>query len=299
MTEPNRDAVNWPMLVASFLVAVMLWLVVFGQSSATNFVSMAVRPQGLDESRLFVTDVDRRIGISFRGDPRGVLNVSDPDSLVAYVDLSKAKPGRGRYPLRVTPASLAALATDLPETIQVELEEIVTQRFPIQAETTKSLASDVYTVERIVLDPAEAVVRGPKSEVAKITGIKATVPLERVNVDRPETIEVTLIAEGTTLEYARIEPLQTRATVLLNAAPAERDLLVRPRVTGRPAAGFTAVSYDLSPNTVTAQGDSLVLASLSQITAEEIDIGGISSTRTFEVRLSVPAGIRVKPATVK
>ncbi|RYG35698.1 hypothetical protein EON81_11905, partial [bacterium] len=154
MTETNHESVNWPMLVASFLVAVMLWLVVFGQSSATTFVSMEVRPQGLDESRLFVSRIERRIGINFRGDP-SVIRVAGPDNLLAYVDLSKAKPGRGRYPLRVTPASLAALATDLPDSIQVELEEIVSKTFPIEAETTKSLGSDVYTVERIVFDPPE------------------------------------------------------------------------------------------------------------------------------------------------
>lgn len=296
MTAPDRS-INWPMLTASFLVAAMLWAVVFNQSSATNTVSLEVRPQGLDESRYSVSNIRRNLLLTFRGDPR-ILRSVGPDNLFAYVDLSQAQPGRHRYPLRVTPASLGEIATDLPSSIQVELEEVITRRFPIEAEATKKLRTDAYKVEGFQFDPPEAVVRGPKSEVDGIKSVKAIIPLDEIDPERTEPFNATLRAEGGVLEFSRIEPLQVKVSPMIIAAPAERDLLVRPNVRGGAGEGYIAVSYDVKPKLVTARGEAELLASLSQITTEPIDITGLTKSVTRTVALRVPAGILVKPSSV-
>ncbi|CAN5439378.1 hypothetical protein BH11ARM2_BH11ARM2_23180 [soil metagenome] len=297
MTAPERS-VNWPILTASFLMAAMLWAVVFNQDSTTNNVLLQVRPQGLDETRFSIKNLRRSILVNFRGNP-GFLRTVAPENLIAYVDLSQGKPGRYNYPVRVTPVSLGDVATDVPKTIQVELEKVISRQFVIEAEATKKLRNDAYTVQGYRFDPPNATVRGPKSEVDKVTGVKAVVPLDEIDPEQPGPFEVSLRTEGTPLEYAHIEPVQARASILYAAAPAERDLLVRPTVQGRPADGYLAVSYANVPQRVTARGDAVVLASLSQISTEPIDLTGLKATETRRVNLSIPPGVTVKPTYIK
>jgi len=300
---PQRKSgrIHWLMLMASFMMSVLLWFVVFAQNNLTSYATIEVRPVGFDEGRYFMRTMPRSIRVVAMGS-RPQMDAYTADNVFAEVDLSRPIVGSHSYPIQLVPESFRGLVQDAPRTVQITIEELTSKPVEVTLETSGSLADPNFALERLSGDIDRVSVRGPKSEVDQIVKVRGVLDLNGVSQSRAEPFEVELVAltaDNRTMEYVTVTPRTVTVTPALIPAPVEKRAFVKAEFQGEPAAGYEVVEYIISPREVALLGTSRAVAAVSQVSTAPISIDGLVGNRTFEVALIPPEGIRIRPTTVR
>ena len=297
----QRRPINWTLLVSSFVISILLWMFVGAQTSQFRTISVDVRSQGADSDRFFVRKIPESVSATLRGTQSQLAAVS-PQSVQAYVDLSGAKPGRNEYPIRIFPEQVQQLLSDFPRTVMVDIEPIVQRDMAITVESSGELSDSNFVLNDISAKPSRVLVKGPKSEIDQIEKVRAVLPLGQVEMDRlaPYLIDVVaLTRDNRPMQYVRCIPLQINVTASTVVASVEKEAFVIPKLVGSAASGFQVLDYLVDPPRVTISGSSTLLAKLTTLSTDAIDVSGLSGTTTVEVAVSPQMGVRLRRKTVK
>lgn len=296
-----KRAIHIPFLISSILLSIMLWVVVSAQNSLVKPLSLDIQLQSLDQEKFFVRNADRVLPVLARGSVRE-MDLLQMETMFAAVDLQRAKPGKGFYPIRIYPDRLRALLVDLPQRVPVEIEAISEKEIAVTVEVKSKLADGNTVLDEAVSEPAFITVRGPKSEIDRITKAKAVLDLNNVSSSRTGPYEEDVFAytsDDSRLENVQVIPFKVNITALLMAAPVEKTGFVQVRFSGQPAPGFQVVGYDVEPPQVNQLGGSRAIAKANQIFTSPVSLEGLSSDTTVEVPLAAPPGIRLNPKVVR
>ena len=297
--------VNAPIALLSLVFAFLIWLVAFGQNAkpaVTRTFAVRVTPDGLKEGKWAVTKIPDTLSVTVSAPEERLMRLN-PDTFVAYADLSKAVPGSRNYPVRVFPAELRALMLNPTPQVPVVLEAIATKRVKVVIETKGELDDPSLTLESLVTDPQTAEISGPASQVESVRSARGFLDLGTVAFGPGEPASVPLEAldrNGRPLEKVRTEPLFARVRLGVAAAPEEKQVLIVPNFRGAPAAGYVPASYTLDPTQLAVRGKSMTLAAFSKAPTDPIDLTGLTGDKVFEVAVQLPDGVRsVGPARVR
>ncbi len=297
--------VNLPIAALSLASATLIWLVAFGQNAkpaVTRTYAVRLTPDGLKEGRWALTKIPETITLSVTA-PEERLMKLNPDTFVAYADLSKATAGARNYPVRVFPSSLRGLLANPTLSVPAELEAIASRRVKVVIDTKGELNDPSLTLQSLLTEPQEATVTGPSSQVESVRRVRGFLDLGNVAFGPGESANVALEpldANGRALERVRSEPLFARVRLGVTAAPEEKQVLIVPNFRGAPAAGYVPASYTLVPTQLAVRGKSMTLAGFSKAPTDPIDLAGLTADRTFDVAVRLPEGARsVGPARVR
>ena len=299
--SPKRRPINWTLLVASFVISILLWMFVGAQTSQFRTISVDVRSQGADSDRFFVRKIPDSVSATLRGTQSQLAAIS-PQSVQAYVDLSGAKPGRNEYPIRLFPEQVQQLLSDFPRTVMVDIEPIIQRDLPVTVESSGELPDSNFVINDISAKPSRVLVKGPKSEIDQIEKVRAVLPLGQVEMDRvaPYPIDVVaLTRDNRPMQYVRCIPLQINVTASMVVASVEKEAFVNAKLVGSPASEFQVLDCQIDPPRVTVSGSASLLAKLTTLETEPIDVSGLSGTTTVEVAVNPPMGVRLRRKTVK
>jgi len=301
MMPRTRRPINWTLLVASFVISVLLWMFVGAQTSQFRTISVDVRSQGADSDRYFVRKIPESVSATLRG-TQSQLSAVSPQSVQAYVDLSSAKSGRNEYPIRIFPEQVQQLLSEFPRTVMVDIEPIIQRDLPVTVESSGELMDTNFVLDTISPKPGRVLVKGPKSEVDQIEKVRAVLPLGQVEMDRLAPYPVDVVAltrDNRPMQYVRCIPLQINVNASLVVASVEKEAFVNAKLIGAPATGFQVLDYEMDPARVAVSGSATLLAKLTSLETEPVDISGLSGTTTVEVAVTAPVGVRLRRRTVK
>lgn len=297
--------VNAPIALLSLVMAVLIWLVAFGQNAkpaVTRTFAVRVSPDGLKEEKWAVTKIPETLSVSVTAPEERLMRLN-PDNFVAYADLSKAVAGTGNYPVGVFPSELRTLMVNPTPQVPVTLEAIATKRVKVVIETKGELDDPSLTLESLVTDPQTATVTGPSTQVEAAVRARGFLDLATVAFGPGEPASVPLEAldrNGRPLSKVRTEPLFARVRLGVAAAPEEKQVLIVPNFRGAPAAGYVPASYTLDPTQLAVRGKSMTLAAFSKAPTDPIDLTDLKADKVFDVAVQLPDGVRsVGPARVR
>ena len=301
MIAKIRRPINWTLLVASFVISILLWMFVGAQTSQFRTISVDVRSQGADSDRFFVRQIPESVSATLRG-TQSQLSAVSPQSVQAFVDLSAAKPGRNEYPIRIFPEQVQELLSDFPRTVVVDIEPIIQRDLPVTVESSGELMDNTFVLDNISAKPGRVLVKGPKSEIDQIEKVRAVLPLGQVEPDHLAPYPVDVVAltrDNRPMQYVRCIPLQINVNASLVVASVEKEAYVNAKLVGAPASGFQVLDYQMDPPRLTVSGSATLLAKLTSLETEPVDISGLSGTTTVEVAVNPPMGVRLRRKTVK
>ncbi|HEY0866867.1 MAG TPA: CdaR family protein [Fimbriimonas sp.] len=292
--------INIPLMLFSLLISVVLWMVVYAQNTKPMTpVRYAVKltQEGLPEDRYIVTEMDEIFRFAAVGPEDKLVDIRS-DDLAALVDLTDAKPGTRRYPVKIYPEAIEEFATNKFLSTLVTIEPVERKTVRVRVEGQGQLRNSKYRLTDTVADPPEVVVRGAKSVVDKAASARVIYDLSTVDTSssRPVSLSVDVVdREGKPLneDLIRTDPLFVRISPVLDVAPEQKTIFVSPRYRGQIAQGYVSEGAFVEPKQVTLQGASLALAAISKVQTQPIDITGLKETTTFTVPLQVPTGLRV------
>jgi len=299
----HQGRVNIPILIASLLLSLMLWAVVFAQNTPADQQRIDVRlePGALDPNRYAVVgELPKSIAVLVTGSKQRIQELRESRE-VATLDLSASREGRNPYPVAL-PARVRDAAADPDPQILVELEPVRRLAFNARVETTGQLRDRNYLLDELLREPKQVTLSGASTLISAVTDVRATLQLGTVDPEQGDPINVRVWAydrDGRRLEDLRIEPPYVQVTPILRAAPQEKPVFVLARITGKPAPGYVSAAYAVEPDQVVVSGEALILAGFSKVETEPIDITGLTADRPFLVSLKVPRGLKVRPRQVR
>jgi YbbR domain-containing protein len=289
---------NAPIAVASLVLSVMLWVVVYSQSITPERPDRIVAPlktEGLDTNRFVITQIDRNVRFTVVG-PEDRLREYGPGTVEAIVDLSQATEGAGIYPVQIVPEEIQQYMRGGAPYTQITVERIARRWIPVRLEGVGELNDPGLQFVRASFQPSQVLVTGPQSVVAKAQFARVRLPLSEVNSKSAEPIPIdveVVDASNTRLPDVNATPNSVNASVVTQPRPTERSVVVVPTINGQPAAGFQFESISVQPETITLTGEALAIAGLTKVETEPIDVNGLRATREYRVALRLPRGVRV------
>ncbi len=187
---------NMGMKVAAVVMAIILWFFVTsrGQSEVSVDVPIELKniPGGFESVRQGI----KTVSVSIKGQERLLRNMKIADVRV-YVDLSKAKKGKGTYYINnedIKLPSTMAVTNISPSSVMVVLEETVIRRAPVQA-VVLGTPKRGFFVGSIEVNPGEMTIEGARSEVSRIKSLR-TEPIDITDLDETSVQEVRLDTGG-------------------------------------------------------------------------------------------------------
>lgn len=294
---------NIPQKIVAILIALLLWQMVLIVETAGTKQVLAIPIEYFDEPEdlVIVSALDTiTVRVQFLGQQFNFR----PRDAVARVSLRDARPGRHAYPVRIEIVqglrSEVRVTPDM-QTVMVEMDPRVQKRIKIDPRTSIRFTAVKSGMELAgaSTDPDEVTVDGAQRYVAMAVKAQITVDLSKMeNAGVYETEVEILDAEGNPIPKSRVSVVPSKVQFRPNLrAEFSRVLLIHPVVRGTPAPGYRVVSYELEPSEIKGQGESALLASLSTVETEPVDISGISEDRVFTVRYVLPQGVIRDPSS--
>ncbi len=227
------------------------------------------------------------------------LRVFDQRSLHLSANFSGVHVGTNRVPIRVDNADPDVTVTQ-PDSFTIDVDEIATAVVTVTIERRNSLPPGFHEVtSATTVTPQTVQVAGPKS---LLSGIQAVVVVDLDGVVAPFNQAINVVvrdAKKQPLTKMIVTPPQVSVKMTIQADAVTLTKTVGFTITGQPASGYRVTNVTVTPIQVNLTGLSAVVAGLTQVASDPVDISNATADVVRTVRLRPPAGVDVSPLTVQ
>ncbi len=308
---------NWQWKLLSLLIAICLWSGLITQDDSLTrektFTDVTINVVNSDTLRrngyIIVSGLEDLPTVRIRANvPQKVYNTVKASNYNLRVDLSQIS-GVGEQTLNIISTSTATFGsvTEISvSTITVQVEEYITRsRIPVSIAYSGALPDGLYS-SSVSVDPGTVAVSGPKSLVNSIVRCVAdynmSVLTDKTGVERTAVPFRLLNGSGNAVDTSLLSV--TSESVILDSIIVEQTLYRKKELvinttgltTGTPAEGYEVKRISAEPASVQTAGTSELLESLTDLHLIEyatgsIDISGLSSTISRNIRVTKPEGM--------
>ncbi|MEP7082879.1 MAG: CdaR family protein [Chloroflexota bacterium] len=292
---------NWHLKLAAVLVATILYTgLVFSGTLSEQTIEVPVVAVNQPPDSFNLTGDPGFVQVRYRTGRDAAPPTAE--AFVARVDLSQYDMSRAPEPqaleVTVTAEGLQVMSVT-PAAVRVELDRNETRSVPIEVDTGEIPDGlEIGDPELSELD-AQVEVRGPASVVSRVDRALARVLIDPSGIDFNQPVELIAVdIEGQPVDRGRVElsPEVISVTVDVETVETTKTVPVTQDIVGTPAPGYALEALSVQPSTVTLRGLPEVLAPITEVRTEPIDIGGASESQTFEAQLVLPEETRLARA---
>lgn len=295
---------NVPLALVSLALATTLWVAVTNEENPTlrREFPLDVPVESINTPRsVTVTGLQpSRVRVTLIG-PKDTISAVRPQDLTARVDLSGAGAAGANATTYTAPVEVSVkqhgVRTDIsPPTAQVTLEPIVKRSVPVRVNRVETLPLGFELTDPLTAQPSEVTVIGSKENVNAVDAAVANVKLSGLTVSVNQSLPLDPQDSAGHSIRVTVDPSTTTVSVKLRQVLFTRQILVDPRLHGRPAPGYAVVSSRADPTTVNVIGPVDVLRQIATASTADVDIEGATSDVIRTVALQLPNGASVSDA---
>jgi YbbR domain-containing protein len=242
-----------------------------------------------DNENLVVTGVPETVNMKIEGPANIVQSTKLVKDFTLRVDLSSLP--MGKHTVRIQHENISAkLQVRLdPATIDVVIEEKITQTFRVDPELNERLLAEDFHVVKIDVVPATIEVTGAKSVIESISFVKASVTGDKeINKSFEQQARVRVLDKDLTKLNVTIVPEQVRVNVVV--AEYSKEVPVALKLHGAPVAGVTVDSIATDEKTIVLFGPRRVLDQIKEFSVD-VDVSEVKESGTMDVVLKKPKGV--------
>lgn len=284
---------NLPAKIVALGVAVVLWVVVMSdqnpaiEGSFTVPVAVVNSPEGYK-----VTKSEDTVKIKVRG-ARSLFVSATADDFRAYVDLGGAEAGKQSYKVQTALPQGFELVEVEPETVEFNLDKIIQKQVRADVIVTGNSAPGT-TVAKVTQASSIVTIEGPQSAVESVTRVVGYVGLSGNSTDFDLQVPLTALnADGREVHDVKVVPSVTEVTVQLARGLTKKIVTIHPVLDGSLPDDLTLSEVRTDPIKLEIAGESKVLAPLSSVDTEKIDLSKVTGSEKLTVRLNLPNGVTV------
>jgi len=292
---------NWPLKLAAIVLASLLYVGLVATQDSSTFpgpipVTWVNKPDAtIVTNQLKTVDEVRYIAPADLGRLTA-------DDFKATVDLSNVPATGTATSVRVSVVAVDPRVTILdvrPRSIPVVLDKEVSLTVPVTV--VKGASPPGVDVGDTSYTPQQVTVTGPSTAVKKVVSVRVDVALDPGGINYDQEVQGTPVdANGAQVIGVELAPRTVHVTIPLYKNKQSRSVPVNPVLTGQPAPGFRVAGVDVTPLTVTLEGEANALATLTAADTAPVPIYGATRNVTQDVAFSLPTGVTpLGAATVK
>ncbi len=219
-------------------------------------------------------------------------------SLSVSVDLRRLTPGSHKVKLNYTQGLKALKSIDYkidPSSANIVVYEKVSETRELDYDILhKDKLDNTLILDSVDLSRNDVIIKGASYKLKQVATVKALVDIDDINNPKVGTFtlkEIPLIAYDSDGKPVDVEivPNSVDAQIKITSPSKEVALQIVPK--GDLAFGKSIKEFTPSISKVTIYGDESVINSIESIPVE-IDVTNLSSSKTFNVNIDKPSGVR-------
>ncbi len=201
---------NGRLKALSVVAAILLWLVVVGPQRSELGMSIPIQYTNLPPNMEITGTWMDRVDVRLRGSESGLANLR-PGSVRAVVKLTNVAPGLNFFRisnkhLLVPPG--VTISEIKPSDLSLTIEAASLKRVNV----APGIVGDLPEKTRIIVSPAEVVVRGPQSDLKLVTSV-TTEPIAVPDLLQKGKIVAPVVVKPDGLKIEAIEPMLVTVTL--------------------------------------------------------------------------------------
>lgn len=250
----RRFGRNLGTLLLAFVLAMVVWIsaVMASDPNQELDLSRAVTLEivGQDPGLLLMGNTQSEVQLRLNA-PRSIwsqLN-ANTKSIRAWVDLTGLAAGNYTVPVHVQQVNIrpVQIVRYDPEEIQVKLENLVSQNFPVSLLVTGQPPQE-YDVGNPSIDHDQVTVSGPESITSRVQQVRASLDISRES----ETIQTTLTlqpvdAAGSLVTGVSLNPRTVSVTQPIHLRGGYLNVIVKVITQGQVAQGYKLTNINVNP----------------------------------------------------
>ncbi len=274
----------------SLFISVALWFFVAldSDSDASRTMNVDINYVNLPTGFSVYAPV-KKVEIKVAGKINFISGVKASD-LTAEVDLTGLQAGKYTLPINLDVPSFARMISMRPAVAEIEIYRYVERTLDITAKTEGSPPEGMI-LSSVLLEPANAVISGPESEVLAVQGLEAVVPLGKLNEKGTARVSITpKVQPGAKTQSApqtvklAISPKETVASVKFENEIVGERIPVKVSVVGAPQEDLQIESIKVIPDSVAIRGKSEAVKKMRSLVLPPVDITGLDQN----IQLMIP-----------
>lgn len=192
---------NWPIKLASLVLAVTLWFYVTSKGKTEVSMTIPLALRNVPAGMAVVGDVPARLDVRLQGQERALRDIAAGRRAAGAVDLSRGREGDNLIRLSpediVRPAGVAVTHLS-PYEITVKLERLVRKTVRL-VPVTQGRPAAGHRLVSVGIKPARVTVEGPSSAVRSITEL-STLPVDITGLTERTVLEPRIDYQGRPLK---------------------------------------------------------------------------------------------------
>ncbi len=290
---------NLPLKLLCILIAFVLWLYVIGEENPlinygySNVPIQLNNEEYLDKSGLVLEDLSKtEVNVKVKARRNDILKL-DSSKIKVSIDLRSIKgAGYSKLPVEVDglPSNIELISVN-PSLVTVNVDKVVSRRFDVEL-SESGKPKDGFTLRDYKLNPSRVLVRGPEKLMNTVDKAVIDVNTNNLDKDMDGRFKVNLLdPSGKPVSGLAVKPRKLYASFNVSSA---KSVPVKLVTRGTPAAGYKLYNEDVLPASVKIMGDKEVLESIDEIRTQPLNLSGLTSGISYNVKLDIPRGVTVK-----
>lgn len=283
--------------IIAIVAAILVWAFVVGMVDPgvtkrfTDVPVQLINQDSLTQDGLAVDSTDiTSIDVTLSGDRADINKLEEGDILVT-ADLYGRHEGSNYVSLEVQLPRGISLDSRSEDRILINIGQLVTAEKSVEATLTGEVAADTE-MSGAKVEPETMTIYGTRKNVDKVDRIEAAVNARLLN-DKDSTHDVavkTVDSSGKEVPY--VTTSQETASVTARLVK-YKEVPLKVDTTGSVAQGYELESVK-APDTVRIEGSADILADITSVTADDIDISGLTENTRVKINLNLPDGVSVR-----
>lgn len=283
------------LIILSVLLAVVMWaFVVTSTNPSVNrtFRNVPILVQNNDKLEnkgytIIGIDEVNDVNIKLEGSRDKMVNLKESD-VQASIDVMNVREGIQSVKVRVDTPSGVNLAGIDPAEININVQKIITKKFPVNLVIKDSL-KDGKSVEVKEQSLKEITVKGPASEVNKIDRVEVDINDPEYLDGKMHNIDIHILGKDGK-EVVNIERSDTDVNVSFTVTETKR-VKINLKTYGEVADGYEVKSTMVSPDDLVLKGNGQVLKTIDNVDTYPVNISNIKTDKEGDIRLNLPEGV--------
>ena len=242
-----------------------------------------------DNENLVVTGVPETVDVTIEGPKNFVQTTKLLKDFNLSVDLTNLTMGEHTVRIQTENISEKLQVRIDPATVQVVIEEKITQTFRVDPEINERLLAEDFNVVSVGVLPTSIEVTGAKSVIEAISFVKATATGEQgIDESFEQLARVRVLDRDLNKLNVSINPEEV--TVKVDVAEYNKEVPIVLKSRGIPKESVAIDSITTEADTITLFGSRKVLDQIKEFVVD-VDVSDVKGQGTLETALKKPKGV--------
>jgi len=209
--------------------------------------------------------------------------------ITATANLSDVERGKNNVEINISVPRNVKVSRATPDTVTVTIEDRVSEQKTVRPEISTGKAGS-SEAENVKASPSKVTVSGAKSAVRRVKAIKAQA---NVNGDSENfsitTNGIPVDRKGKKIGYLELSQSRIKLT---GSVANTKKVNLNVKTKGTISSKYNVKSVDV-PNSVVIKGSSKKLKDITEVSADDVDISGVTSSTKLPIDVKLPSGVKL------